>query len=452
MGMPDSKEELKRKACDAIDECGSEIIGIVQDILNNPETGFREHRTARLVAQKLSALGIPHRDGLALTGVKGTLPGGMGPGPRVAIIGEMDSLLVTEHPNADPDTGAAHACGHNAQIGMMLGAVIGLQTQDVLSGLSGSILPFAVPAEEFVEVEHRLALREEGKLEFLGGKQELMRLGEFDDVDMAMMCHTASNTGKRAFSVGGSSNGHMVKYVQYTGRSAHAGSAPHEGVNALNAANLALAAIHVNRETFREEETVRLHGIITRGGEAVSAVPADVRLEWRVRSSTPEDLVKNNLTVDRCFKAGALAVGAKVIITSVPGYLPLRHDPTLQGLAQDNATLLLGRDKVLVMPRDRNRGGSTDMGDLSQLMPAVHPYAGGATGSGHSEAYIIEDYQQSVINPAKVMAMVVIDLLADGAVAGRELLSRSSPAMTKEEYISFQRERATVEEFDGSRF
>ena len=452
MGMPDSKEELKRKACDAIDSCGSDIIGIVEDILNNPETGFREHKTARLIAEKLGAIGIPYRDGLALTGVKGTISGGMGPGPRVAIIGEMDSLLVTEHPNADPDTGAAHACGHNAQIGMMLGAVIGLQTQDVLSSLSGSILPFAVPAEEFVEVEHRLALREEGKLEFLGGKQELIRLGEFDDVDMAMMCHTASNTGRGAFSVGGSSNGHMVKYVQYTGRSAHAGPAPHEGVNALNAANLAMAAIHANRETFREEETVRLHGIITRGGEAVSAVPADVRLEWRVRSSTPEDLVKNNLAVDRCFKAGALAVGAKVTITSIPGYLRLRHDPTLQELALDNATMLLGRDKVLVMPRDRNRGGSTDMGDLSQLMPTVHPYAGGATGSGHSETYIIEDYQQSVINPAKVMAMVVIDLLADGAVAGRELLSRSSPAMTKEDYISFQRKRATVEEFDGSRF
>ena len=450
--MPTSKEELKRKACDAIDGCRSEIIGVAQDVLNNPETGFREQRTARLVAGKLGWMGILYREGLALTGVKGMMPGGMGPGPRVAIIGEMDSLLVTEHPHADPDTGAAHACGHNAQIGMMLGAVIGLRSHDVLSALSGSILPFAVPAEEFVEVEHRLALRKDGKLEFLGGKQELIRLGEFDDVDMAMMCHTASDTGRRAFSVGGTSNGHMVKHVQYTGRSAHAGAAPHEGVNALNAANLALAAIHANRETFREQETARLHGIITRGGEVVNAVPADVRLEWRVRSSTPEDLVKNNLVVDRCFKAGALAVGASVTITSVPGYLPLRHDPTLQDLVLDNATLLLGRDKVLVMPQDRNRGGSTDMGDLSQIMPAVHPYAGGATGSGHSEGYIIEDYQQSVINPAKVMAMVVIDLLADGAAAGRDLLSRSSPAMTKEEYVSFQRQRATVEEFDGSVF
>ncbi len=445
-----SREELKRKACDAIERRKAEIIGVAKDILQNPETGFNEHRTARVVAQKLSELGVPHREGLALTGVKGRFQGGAGPGPQVGIIGELDSLLVYEHPHANPDTGAAHACGHNAQIAMMLGASIGLQTPEVLRELSGSIAPFAVPAEEFVEVEKRLALREEGKLELLGGKQELIRLGEFDDIDMAMMCHTASDMGERVFSIGGTSNGHMVKFAQYTGRGAHAGSSPHRGINALNAANLALAAIHANRETFQEHETARVHGIITKGGEVVNAVPADVRVEWRVRSSTPEDLVKNNARVNRCFKAGALAVGAKVKITDIPGYFPLRHDPTLQDLFHSNAAYLLGRDRILVMPEGRNRGGSTDMGDLSQIMPVCHPYTGGATGPGHSKEYSINDYEQAVINPAKIMVMVVIDLLAEGATKAQEVLRKASPAMTKEEYVAFQRQRARVEEFDGS--
>ena len=157
-----------------------------------------------------------------------------------------------------------------------------------------------------------------------------------------MMCHTASDMGERIFSVGGSSNGHMVKYVQYTGRAAHAGSSPHLGVNALNAANLALAAINSNREGFQEQETARTHGIIVKGGEVVSAVPSDVKLEWRVRSSTPDGLVKNNAAVDRCFKAGALAVGAMVKITSIPGYLAMLNEPTLQELFQSNATRVFG--------------------------------------------------------------------------------------------------------------
>ena len=443
-----TREELKRKACDAIEGRRAEIIGISKEILLNPETGFNEHRTAQLAARKFGEMGITYREGLAVTGVKGRLEGGAGPGPRVAVLGELDSLLVFEHPHANADTGAAHACGHHAQIGMMLGATIGLGSPEVLGGLSGSVIPFAVPAEEFVEVERRLALKNEGKLEFLGGKQELIRLGEFDDVDMAMMCHTASDMGKRSFSVGGTSNGHMVKFVEYTGRAAHAGSSPHRGINALNAANLAMAAIHANRETFREQETARFHGIITKGGE-VNAVPADVRLEWRVRSSAPEDLIRNSAKADRCFKAGALAVGAKVKITNIAGYLSIRHAPPLQELFYANAISLLGREKITLVPKGRNRGGSTDMGDLSQIMPICHPYAGGAIGPGHSKDYLIADYEQAVVNPAKIMAMVVIDLLAEGAATAREVLAASPPAITKDQYIAFQRQRSGTEEYDG---
>ena len=447
--MP-AREELKRIVCDVIERWKPEIIDVAKSILRNPETGFNEEGTAALVAQKFEELRVPYRRGLAITGIKGLIQGGARPGPRVAIIGELDSLLVFEHPHSNPDTGAAHACGHNAQIAMMLGATIGLQTPEVLRELSGSIVPFAVPAEEFVEVEQRLELREEGRLEFLGGKQELIRLGEFDDVDMAMMCHTASDMGERMFSMGGTSNGHMVKYVQYTGRGAHAGSSPHLGINALNAANLALAAIHSNRETFTEHETARVHGMVTRGGEVVNAVPSDVRLEWRVRSSTPEGLVKNNARVDRCFKAGALGVGASVKITDIPGYFPLRHDPTLQDLFRANAAYLLGRDRISVASDSRTRGGSTDMGDLSQIMPVCHPYTGGTTGPAHSKEYAINDYERAVINPAKIMAMVTIDLLADGAVKALGVLADSRPPMTKEDYVSFQRQRARIVEFDGS--
>ena len=445
-----SRQELKQRACAAIDRSEAEIVGVARQILNNPEPGFSESKTARLVADKFDELGIDYRTGLALTGVKGRIAGGGGPGPRVALIGELDSLIVNEHPHADADTGAAHACGHHCQIGMMLGAIRGLTQPEVLEQLSGELVPFAVPAEEFIEVARRLQLREEKKLEFMGGKQELIRLGEFDDVDLAMMCHTASDMGDHKFAVGGTSNGHVVKYVQFLGKGAHAGSAPHLGVNALNAASFALQAIHNNREAFRGEDTVRVHGIMTKGGEAVNAVPADVRLEWRVRSATPKAVVQNSTIVDRCFKAGALAVGASVKITNIPGYLPMKHDTHLQELFRQNATALIGESRTLVIPGRRNRGGSTDMGDLSHLMPVCHPYTAGAVGSGHSKEYLINDYQAAVVNPAKIMAMVVIDLLAEGGAKAKEVTHSHRPAMKKAAYLRFQRERAEVIEYNGA--
>jgi len=425
-------------------------VGLAQQVLANPEAGFREVKTAQLVAEKFQEMGIQHESGLALTGLKGRIKGGAGPGPSVAVIGELDSLVVTEHPNADPDTGAAHACGHHCQIGMMLGATMGLLTPEVMAHLSGEVVPFAVPAEEFIEVEQRLEMRNEGKLEFLGGKQELIRLGKFDDVDIAMMCHTASDMGERKFAMGGTSNGHVVKFVRYTGVGAHAGSLPHRGVNALNAASFAIQAINALREAHRADDTVRIHGIMTRGGEAVSAVPSDVRLEWRVRSSTPKVVVENSVAVDRCFRAGALAVGASVNITTIPGYLPMRHDTKLQDIFRRTAVDLLGDHATLVMPARRNRGGSTDMGDLSHIIPACHPYTAGAVGPGHSSEYIITDYESAVIVPAKIMAMVVIELLADGAKRAKEVKANHRPLMTKQAYIKFQRERAEITDFDGA--
>ena len=309
-------------------------------------------------------------------------------------------------------------------------------------------MPIAVPAEEFIEVERRMNLRESGSIEFMGGKQEFIKLGIFDDVDMAMICHTMADDFNLA--VGGTSNGHVVKFVQYTGRGAHAGGAPHMGINALNAAMIALTGINANRETFREQDTVRVHGILTRGGDAVSAVPSNVTLEWRVRSGNLDAVVQNSAKVDRSFKAGALAVGAKVSITNIAGYLPMRNNKTMQGLFAENAADVVGREHVLVRPDTHNGGGSTDMGDLAHIMPLIHPYCGGATGTGHGKDYVIQDYEKAVIQPAKSMAATVIDLLSEGAAKANEVKATDTPPMTKDQYLKFQRERNEVIEFDGA--
>ena len=173
-----------------------------------------------------------------------------------------------------------------------------LNTPEILSTLSGRLVFMAVPAEEYIEIEYRNSLRTEGKIEFLGGKPELIKLGEFDDVDMAMMVHTTSTESEGQLCLSGTNNGTVAKKIQFIGKGSHAGGSPHLGINALNAASLALSAIHYNRETFKDEDTIRVHPIITKGGEAVSAVPADVRMETFVRGKTIEAILDANAKVD----------------------------------------------------------------------------------------------------------------------------------------------------------
>jgi len=439
------KENLKLQVNKILDERATEIIDIAKRIAANPEPGYKEYKTAKLVQEEFDKLQLPHKDNLAITGVKSWLDTGS-LGPTLAIIGELDSMVVPAHQNADPITGAAHACGHHCQIAMMLGVAASMKLSGVLDKLSGRLVFFAVPAEELIEVEFRNGLRSQGKLEFIGGKPELVKLGEFDDVEIAMMTHTTSTPEDRLLAVSGTNNGLVVKQIRYVGLGAHAGGSPHMGINALNAATLGLQSINALRETFQGEDTVRVHPIITKGGDAVSAVPSDVRLETFVRASNVDAILDWDKKVDRALRAGAMAVGAKVKISTIPGYLPLNMDQTMMSHWQNNAETLVGKESVSFTG---HRTGSTDMGDISQIIPSIHPYAGGVTGIGHGADYIVQDYMKAVINPAKAMAMTVIDLLSDGASGAKAVISKSKIPHTKESYLKLMRSFSRDEEFEN---
>jgi metal-dependent amidase/aminoacylase/carboxypeptidase family protein len=156
-----------------------------------------------------------------------------------------------------------------------------------------------------------------------------------------------------------------------------------------------------------------------------------------------------NMKMDRCLRAGALALGARVEIVTIPGYLPVVHDETLMDVFRENAVALVGRGSFTTHPDRRIRGGSTDMGDLSHIMPAIHAYTGGASGMGHGEDYMIADYEQAVIRPAKALAMSVIDLLSNNAAKAKEVLAKSPPRMTKQEYLRLQNSRMSEELYEG---
>jgi amidohydrolase len=426
------REGLKHAVERAIDDNREEIIGIGRAIFSNPELGFKEFKTSKLVAATLEGLGIPCREGIAITGVRGSLQGSAPRTLRIAVLGELDAVVCPLHPHADALTGAAHSCGHNAQIAAMLGVAIGLSKSGVMSDLAGDVVFMAVPAEEYVELEWRERLRRDGRIVFFGGKQEFIRLGEFDEVDMGMMVHSHAGIEQRRVLLSPDSSGFMGKTVRFSGREAHAGAAPFDGINALNAAALALMAINAQRETFREQDRIRVHPIITKGGDMVNIVPADVRLETYIRGRSMEAVSDANVKVDRALRAGAMAVGAEVDIQDIPGYLPLVQDPGLNRIFGENGKRYVGQEGLLY---GYELMGATDAGDVSSLIPFMHPSIGGFRGAAHSQHFEICDEEMAYVIPAKIMALSVVDLLSDGAAAGRAVKEAFRPVLSKSEYL-----------------
>ncbi len=426
------KELLKQKVCAAIDAHADKIKAICASINDEPELGFKEVKTAAKVAAFMRDLGLEPQTGLAINGVKARAKSGK-PGPTAAVLGELDAVGCPANPKADPATGAAHACGHNMQISTMLGAACGIMKSGVLEELAGDVVFFAVPAEEYIELAYRKKLVEAGKIHFLSGKGELIYEGAFDDIDMAMQMHSDKNMPTATVSIGETSNGFVGKTVQYVGKTAHAADAPHEAINALNAACLGLMSINALRETFREQDVVRVHPIITKGGDFVNSVPSDVRLELYVRAKTMDAIDKTHTRVDAALKAGGDAVGAKTLIETLPGMFPLSCNKRMNELFAANAKLANPEVEI----RDAGHfNASTDMGDVSHLMPVIHPFIGGTDGLLHAPEFHMVDFNAAVLLPAKAFAMMLVDLLYDDAKEARGILADFKPLLTKAEYIA----------------
>ncbi len=421
----------------AIDASADRLIEFADDIWKHPELGYKEHRTAEKVMEFFEELGLGYESGLARTGVMAELPGRSNDF-KIAIMGELDAVICREHPDAHPETGAVHACGHHAQLAIMFGTAMGLMHGGAMDQLDGALSLMAVPAEEYVELDYRSHLREAGEVEFFGGKQEFIRLGLLDDIDMAAMAHLFAGDLGRGIMISDGSNGFLGKLIRYLGQEAHAGAAPHEGVNALNAALLGLMGIHAQRETFKDEDNIRIHPIITRGGDLVNVVPSDVTIENYVRGRTMEAILDASKKVNRALEGGAHSIGAQVEISEIPGYLPRELNRAMNDLYAEHIEALVGPDSVL---RIGSLGGSSDMGDVSHMVPSIHPFIGGVKGSNHARTFEITDPEMAYIISAKAMAGMVIDLLWDGASRARDICDDFEPVFPDtESYLKMWRE------------
>lgn len=422
--------EIKKKIYDKIDENADSIIAIGKEILRNPEMGYKENNTSAVVRRCFDALNIPYEYPVALTGVKGKLCNG---GKyNVCIIGELDALKCAAHPYADKN-GTAHACGHNTQIAAMLGAAMGIAKSGIMSELCGDITFIAVPAEEFIDMEYRSGLKSEGKIKYYGGKQELISEGAFDDVDMAMMIHAQPNEPEAKLFVRGHNLGFVAKNISFYGKAAH-GSTPYYGVNALNAAALAILGVHANRETFKDEDKIRIHPIITKGGDVVNSVPDEVCIDTYVRGATIEAISKGDAAVERAVSGAAAMVGATYAIDNIPGYLPIKEDENLSAVFEGVAEELVGSKNIV---SGGEITGSTDIGDLSCIMPVIQPSVGGFSGSLHSSEFGVVDEYAAYVLPAKILAATAASLLYGNAEKAQNVMKGFAARLTKEEYIDY---------------
>lgn len=435
-------DHIEKKILNAIEANKEEIIRIGREIWSHPELGYKEYVTSRQFADFCTEHGLTVQKDLAVTAVKGYLKPPTEGETTVALMGELDALPMSDSPYADPKTGAAHTCGHNAQMAGMMGALLGLLDPEVRDALGGNVVFFAAPAEEFVEIEFKRELMDQGTIRYGGGKSELIRIGAFDDISIVLAHHIAPNTTLALSNH--KSNGFMNKIVRYHGIAAHAAEAPYEGVDALNAASIAMTAINCQRESFREKDTVRVHGFVSKGGEAMSVIANQITMEYSVRANNIPAILDANRKFDRSIRAGAVATGCGAEIITMPGYLPVIPQEDVSFL---EAALQDAAGTYSVTPHDPGiiQGGSTDLGEVSHLLPVYQFNTGGYEGPLHGkDTHPVDEYLAYVV-PAKVFALAAYKLLKDNARHANEIASGYQAAMTKQAYIDYMDAHDSVE-------
>jgi metal-dependent amidase/aminoacylase/carboxypeptidase family protein len=287
-----------------------------------------------------------------------------------------------------------------------------------------------------VDLAYRQALCERGKIGYIGGKCELIRLGEIDDIDVVVGYHSA--TSKYAARVSNDLyNGFVCKNVRYIGKSAHAAGSPEDGIDALAASALAMHAIDAQRESFRDADRVRIHGFLSSAGTATNVIADQVTMQYLVRAANMGAIRDASYKFDRAIKSAAMATGCGVEIHTLPGYLPneLCHQLTALTEAIETAVGASARD-----PRDMEENycsGSTDFGDISHIKPLLQFNTSGIDGIGHHPSYHISDERIAYVLTAKIFALTAYNLLKDGGREARRVRENHTPKMTKSEYLAY---------------
>ncbi len=392
-----SVEELKQAVCDRVDELADELIHASHEIHAHPELNFQERFAHDLLTDMLERHGLaPTRHAYDLETAFDAEAGTKG--SSIAVLCEYDAL-----------PGIGHACGHNIIATAGLGA--GLAAAAVAEQAGGRVRIMGTPAEEGG-----------------GGKVRMARAGAFDGVDAAMMVHPAD-----ADLVAMDCIAIHELTVTYAGKAAHAAAAPWEGRNALDAAVLGYMNVAALRQHIRPNE--RIHGIFTKAGDKPNIVPSDTEMDWYVRSGTMASLQPLKQRVITALESGATACGCTMSHQWLdnPYADMIDNGPMVQAYAAN--AIRLGRTVLDPVTSGRRVVGSTDMGNISYLVPSIHPMIKVAPDGVpiHSVEFArwagSAEGDLAVLDGAKAMAMTVIDLWSSpGVLAQTQAAFATRPA------------------------
>ncbi len=370
--MSEAMKDAARAAVTANDDA---LVALSHEVWDHPELAFEETHSSTVCADVLSGAGFDVEMGVA--DIDTAFVATVGSGPlTIGVCAEYDAL-----------PGIGHACGHNMIAAAGVGAGLGLQM--LADDLGATIKVFGTPAEEGG-----------------GGKIMMLERGVFDGVHASMMVHPAPVEIDAPAMLAG----HRCDY-HFSGKPAHASFAPHEGVNAADAVTIAQVAIGLLRQQLAPGEQV--HGFVTNGGSATNIIPDAASAQYQVRANTLDGLLPLAERVRHCFEAGAHASGAELTMHShtLP-YSEFEHDEEMAALYKANAEAL-GREFI---PRPSEGAASTDMANVSLLMPTIHPMLGLNCGSAvnHQPEFTnfcrTSEADETMLQGAIAMAMTTIDL------------------------------------------
>jgi amidohydrolase len=374
--------DAKKKAQEAVHTYQQTLIDLSHRIHAHPELGFAEEQACRWITEVLAKAGLQVEAGICDLPTAFRARAGSGPF-HLAICAEYDAL---------PKIG--HACGHNLMAAMAAGA--GIAAAQVADDLGLTIEVIGTPAEEVGNA---------------GGKILLLERGAFAGIHAAMLVHPYPMPFD---DIGEVTLAGALFDVHYTGKAAHAGAAPEQGINAADALTIAQVAIGLLRQQL--PSTMRISGIVTDGGEAANIIPSHTSARYGLRAPTLEELLELRARVTRCFEAGALATGAHLsIVGGDKPYAQMVHNAAMSALYRRNAEAL-GR---VVQQAPSSGGGGTDMGNISQMLPSIQPHIGinCLPAVNHqpefAAACVTPEADQAVLDGALAMAWTTIDLALD---------------------------------------
>jgi len=410
---------------ESLDKDKNELFALGKELFEHPQLGYKEFTNKETLTRYFQRNGIEVTDLGYRTAFKAVIGSGE---PRIGLIAELDAIPTLGHPYANKEDNAAHSCGHSTQCAIMAYTLVKLK--DIIS--KGTVSLYFTPGEEFTDIAFRKKLIEKGEINYIGGKVNMLTGGCFDKEDLFIHLHTMGESSYH-FSLNSSLTGFIYKQITFEGKATHAAIAPDKGINALNAFVLFQNAVNMLRETFTEEDYIRIHGILSDGGQTVNSIPERTVYECYVRAMNQDALIKTAEKIDNAAIHCANAVGAKAIIQSTPGYLPMHQSRAINDVIRKKMLEYCKEDEIHDNEVSMAAG---DIGDLSCFKPTVQFGYSGFGGNCHGKDLCILDENRAYLEPSKIVYETVLDLLEHPQEV-EKIKKDFNPVLTMDEYLKY---------------